>query len=170
MLEELEKSLKLNFKDKNLLKSAFIHRSYLNEHPEEKIPHNERLEFLGDSVLGFVVSEYLFLKYPDRPEGDLTNFRSSIVNARTLSEVGGKLALGKYLLLSKGEEATGGRERQYLLANTFEALLGAIYLDLGLQRASELIHDQLIPLLPEIITKGSYKDFKSAFQEQAQDK
>ncbi len=170
MLEELEKSLKLNFKDKNLLKSAFIHRSYLNEHPEEKIPHNERLEFLGDSVLGFVVSEYLFLKYPNRPEGDLTNFRSSIVNARTLSEVGGKLELGKYLLLSKGEEATGGRERQYLLANTLEALLGAIYLDLGLPKASELIHEQLIPLLPAIITTGSYKDFKSAFQEQSQDK
>ena len=164
MLEEIEKFLKITFKDKNLLRSAFIHRSYLNEHSEEKLPHNERLEFLGDSVLGFVVSEFLFKEYPDRPEGDLTNFRSSIVNARALAEAARKLSLGKYLLLSKGEEATGGRDRQYLLANTFEALLGAIYLDSGLAAASELIEGELLPLLPEIITKGSYKDFKSAFQ------
>ncbi len=170
MLEDLEKSLKINFKDKELLKSAFIHRSFLNEHSEEKLPHNERLEFLGDSVLGFVVSEFLYKKYPDRPEGDLTNFRSSIVNARALAEVGRKLNLGKYLLLSKGEEATGGRERQYLLANTFEALLGAIYLDSGPAEASKLIHRELLPLLPEIITTGSYKDFKSGFQEQAQER
>ena len=170
MLEEIEKFLKITFKDKNLLRSAFIHRSYLNEHSEEKLPHNERLEFLGDSVLGFVVSEFLFKEYPDRPEGDLTNFRSSIVNARALAEAARKLSLGKYLLLSKGEEATGGRDRQYLLANTFEALLGAIYLDSGLAAASELIEGELLPLLPEIITKGSYKDFKSAFQEQAQER
>lgn len=170
MLEELEKSLKLNFNDKSLLKTAFIHRSYLNEHPQEQLSHNERLEFLGDSVLGFVVSEYLYKKYPDRPEGDLTNFRSSIVNARALAEVARKLSLGKYLLLSKGEEATGGRDRQYLLANTFEALLGAIYLDSGLKTAEELIKNELLPLLPEIISKGSYKDFKSALQELSQEK
>src|SRR3989304_8992733 len=98
MLEELEKKLGIDFKDKSLLKTAFIHRSYLNEHTEEKLPHNERLEFLGDSVLGFVVSEYLYLKYPDRPEGDLTNFQSSIANAKNLSEVGGKLPLGTFFL------------------------------------------------------------------------
>lgn len=170
MFEELENSLNIHFSNKELLRSAFIHRSFLNEHSEEKLPHNERLEFLGDSVLGFVVSEFLYKKYPDRPEGDLTNFRSSIVNARTLAEAASKLELGKYLLLSKGEEATGGRNRQYLLANTFEALLGAIYLDLGLQPARELINRELLPLLPEIITKGSYKDFKSALQEQSQEK
>lgn len=170
MLDEFEKGLQLNFKNKDLLKTAFIHRSYLNEHAAEQLPHNERLEFLGDSVLGFIVSEYLFNKYPTRPEGDLTNFRSSIVNARTLAEVARKLNLGKYLLLSKGEEATGGRDRQYLLANTFEALLGAIYLDSGLEKAEKLIGDFLLPLLPEIIDKGSYKDFKSALQELAQEK
>lgn len=170
MLEELEKALKLEFKQKNLLKTAFTHRSYLNEHSGEKLFHNERLEFLGDSVLGFIVSEYLYREYPNRPEGDLTNFRSSIVNARTLSEVARKLNLGKYLLLSKGEEATGGRDRQYLLANTFEALLGAIYLDSGLKHCEELINNHLLPLLPEIIDQGAYKDFKSGLQETAQEK
>lgn len=170
MLDKLEKSLGIDFKDKDLLKTAFTHRSYLNEHTDEKLAHNERLEFLGDSVLGFVVSEYLYKQYPTRPEGDLTNFRSSIVNARTLAQVARKLDLGSYLLLSKGEEATGGRDRPYLLANTFEALLGAIYLDSGLEKAEKLISRDLLPLLPEIITKGSYKDYKSALQESSQEK
>ncbi len=170
MLENIEKKLQVTFKDKDLLKSAFIHRSYLNEHPEEKIPHNERLEFLGDSVLGFVVSEHLFIKYPAHAEGDLTNFRSSLVNARTLAEVSKKIGLGDFLLLSKGEEATGGRDRQYLLANTFEALLGAIYLDSGIDQAKKLIHAELLPKLEDIIDKKLYKDFKSAFQEVAQEK
>ncbi|HSX57661.1 MAG TPA: ribonuclease III [Candidatus Saccharimonadales bacterium] len=170
MFEELEKNLKINFKNKDLLKSAFIHRSYLNEHAEEKLPHNERLEFLGDSVLGFIVSEHLFNTYPDKPEGDLTNYRSSIVNARTLAEVAKDLSLGKYLLLSKGEEATGGRERQYLLANTFEAFLGALYLDLGIKPCSELLNAHLIPRLNSIISQKLYKDYKSAFQEKAQEK
>lgn len=170
MLKDLEKKLGINFKDKNLLKTAFIHRSYLNEHPEEKLPHNERLEFLGDSVLGFVVSEHLFIEFPNHAEGDLTNFRSSLVNARTLAEVSKNLGLGDFLSLSKGEEATGGRDRQYLLANTFEALLGAIYLDCGIEPAKKLIHKVLIPKLGDIIDKKLYKDFKSAFQEVAQEK
>ena len=130
-LDNLEEKFGLKFKDKSLLKIAFIHRSYLNEHPKEGLTHNERLEFLGDSVLGFIISDYLYKKFPDHAEGDLTNFRSSIVNARILSEVAGELELGNYLFLSRGEEATGGRERQYLLANTYEALLGAIFLTLG---------------------------------------
>jgi len=170
VFESLEKRLNLKFKNKDLLKTAFIHRSYLNEHPEETLPHNERLEFLGDSVLGFIVSEYLYQKFPKHPEGDLTNYRSSLVNAKTLSEVAKKIDLGKYLLLSKGEEATGGRERQYLLANTFEALLGAIYLDCGLKKAASLIKDKLLPELDQIISKKLYKDFKSAFQELSQEK
>lgn len=170
MVEEIEKKLKLDFKDKNLLKSAFIHRSYLNEHPEEKLPHNERLEFLGDSVLGFVVSEHLFKEFPNHAEGDLTNFRSSLVNAKSLASAAKRLDLGKYLFLSKGEEATGGRDRQYLLANTFEALLGAIYLDSGIDPAEKLIQAELLPSLTNIIDKKLYKDFKSAFQEVAQEK
>lgn len=170
MFEDLEKILGFSFKDKNLLKTAFIHRSYLNEHPEEELPHNERLEFLGDSVLGFIVSEHLYQKYPKHPEGDLTNFRSSLVNARTLAQVSKKLSLGAFLLLSKGEEATGGRERQYILANTFESLLGAIYLDSGIEPAHKLVSQQILPELENIISKKLYKDFKSAFQELAQEK
>src|SRR3989304_2884827 len=108
-LIKLERKIGLNFKDKDLLKQAFIHRSYLNEHPEERLPHNERLEFLGDSVLGFIISSYLYDKYPTNPEGDLTNFRSSIVNDRILSKVAKDLRLGEFLFLSRGEEATGGQ-------------------------------------------------------------
>jgi len=170
VLAELEKAIGLKFNNKDLLRSACIHRSYLNEHPEESLPHNERLEFLGDSVLGFVVSEYLYKNYPTHPEGDLTNFRSSIVNAKTLAETAKKLNLGKFLLLSKGEEATGGRERQYLLANTFEALLGAVYLDGGIDRAVHLIGRELLPQLDKIISHKLYRDFKSLLQEKTQEK
>lgn len=168
-LNSLQRKLGLNFKDKNLLKIAFIHRSYLNEHSEEKLPHNERLEFLGDAVLGLVVSEHLYKSYPDHPEGDLTNFRSSLVNAKTLSRAASNLSLGKYLFLSKGEEATGGRERQYILANTFEALIGAIYLDGGLDTCETFVQKYLLSYLPEIIEKRLYKDYKSLLQEKAQE-
>lgn len=169
-LSNLEKKLKLNFKDKNLLRMAFIHRSYLNEHPEERLGHNERLEFLGDSVLGMVVSKYLFIEYPNQPEGDLTNFRSSLVNAKMLSKAAVGLHLGNYLYLSRGEEATGGRNRQYIMANTFEALIGAIFLDQGLDAAESFIKKIILPNLKEILEKNLYKDFKSQLQEKAQEK
>lgn len=168
-LSELEKKLKITFKDKNLLKTAFIHRSYLNEHPDEKLSNNERLEFLGDSVLGLIVSEHLYQAYPKHPEGDLTNFRSSLVNARTLSKISLDLNLGEYLFLSRGEEATGGRTRQYILANTFESLIGAIFLDQGIEKAKSFISSSILPSLPEIIEKKLYKDFKSGLQEKAQE-
>jgi ribonuclease-3 len=168
-IEKLEKNIDIKFKDKNLLKTAFIHRSYLNEHPEEPLPHNERLEFLGDAVLGMVISEYLYIHFPGHPEGDLTNFRSSLVNARILSQISASLKLGDYLFLSKGEEATGGRQRQYILANTFEALLGAIFLDLGLEAAKKFIFNQLLPPLAEILEKRLYRDFKSLLQEKSQE-
>lgn len=169
-LNRLEKKLGLNFKNKDVLKSAFIHRSYLNEHPNEKLPNNERLEFLGDAVLGMIVSKYIYQKYPQHPEGDLTNFRSSIVNAKSLSKVSSLLKLGDYLYLSKGEEATGGRTRQFILANTFEALIGAIFLDLGLEKVESFLSSYLLPNLEEIIQKKLYKDFKSQFQEKIQEK
>jgi len=169
-ISKLEKKLNINFKNKNLLRMAFIHRSYLNEHPEEKLGHNERLEFLGDSVLGMVVSKHLFIKYPDQPEGDLTNFRSSLVNAKMLSKAAVGLHLGNYLYLSKGEEATGGRNRQYIMANTFEALLGAIFLDQGLDASEAFIKKIILPNLKEILEKKLYKDFKSQLQEKAQEK
>jgi ribonuclease-3 len=167
--DNLEKRLKLKFKNKGLLKTAFIHRSYLNEHPNEKLAHNERLEFLGDAVLGLIVSNYLYNEYPNHPEGDLTNFRSSLVNARTLSKAASILKLGDCLYLSRGEEATGGRERQYILANTFEALIGAIFLDQGFGEAGRFIKEHLLTLLSEIIEKKLYKDFKSQLQEKAQE-
>ena len=169
-LKDIEDKIGLEFKNKNLLKTAFIHRSYLNEHPKEKLGHNERLEFLGDSVLGFIVSDYLFEKFPKHPEGDLTNFRSSIVNAKILSVVARELDLGQYLFLSRGEEATGGRDRQYLLANTYESLLGSIYLDSGTEASTKFIHKTLLPHLKTIIEKKLYKDYKSQLQEIAQAK
>lgn len=168
-LGNLETSLKLKFKNKDILKNAFIHRSYLNEHPEVSLPHNERLEFLGDAVLGLIVSEQLFNKYPNHPEGDLTNFRSSLVNARTLSTAAASLKLGQYLYLSKGEESTGGRVRQYILANTFEALVGAIYIDQGLSTTKKFVEKFLLIYLDDIIDKKLYKDFKSLLQEKSQE-
>jgi len=168
-LKKLENQLNIHFKDINILKTAFIHRSYLNEHTEEKLPHNERLEFLGDSVLGLVVSQHLYRLYPNHPEGDLTNYRSSLVNAKMLSLAAANLNLGSYLYLSKGEEVTGGRKRQYILANTYEALVGAIFVDAGLEKASEFIQSSLLPSLEEIIEKKLYKDFKSILQERAQE-
>ena len=167
-LKNLEEKIGLKFKSKDLLKTAFIHRSYLNEHPKEKLPHNERLEFLGDSVLGIIISDYLFRKFPKDPEGDLTNYRSSIVNARILSKVSREMGLGNYLFLSKGEESTGGRERQYILANTYESLLGAIYLDSGVGEAEKFVQNTLIGHLHEIIKHKLYKDHKSQLQEISQ--
>lgn len=168
-LENLEKEIKITFRDKNLMQTAFIHRSYLNEHPEEKLGSNERLEFLGDAVLGLLVSEHLYQKFPESPEGDLTNLRSSLVNAKTLSRAAASLNLGSYLRLSKGEEATGGRSRQYILANTFEAVLGAVFLDQGVDAGKKFVVGHLLPYLQEIIEKKLYKDFKSILQEKAQD-
>ena len=168
-LDNLAKELDLSFKNKELFRNAFVHRSYLNEHPDEKLPNNERLEFLGDSVLSFIVSQHLYETYPDHPEGDLTNFRASLVNAKALSQVAKNLHLGEYLLLSKGEEASGGRTRQYLLANTFEALLGAIYLDNGVAVARKIVSEFVIPHLTSIIEGKLYKDFKSLLQEHSQE-
>lgn len=167
--DNLEEKIKIRIKDKDLLKTAFIHRSYLNEHPEEKLPSNERLEFLGDAVLGLIISKYLYENYPQNPEGDLTNFRSSIVNSRSLAQVATSLKLGEYLYLSRGEEATGGRNRQYILANTFESLVGAIFLDQGIQVTQKFIISHLVPSLSEIIKKKLYKDFKSLLQEKSQE-
>ena len=169
-LSQLEEKLGLKFKNQDLFQTAFIHRSYLNEKAAFTLPSNERLEFLGDAVLQLVVSEHLYKKFPGEPEGNLTNYRASIVNARTLSSVSASLGLGEYLMLSRGEEASGGRSRPYLLANTFEALLGAIYLDLGLEPAHKFVHRYIIPELTSIIEQDLFKDYKSKLQEQAQEK
>lgn len=166
----LEKKLKINFKNKDLLTQAFVHRSYLNENPKFHLNHNERLEFLGDAVLELVVTKYLYDNYPDKPEGELTNWRAALVNAKMLTKIAEQIGLNDFLLLSRGEAKEGGKARQYILANTFEALVGSIYIDLGYNVADEFINKILLPTLPEIIESGSYKDAKSHFQEQSQDK
>ena len=167
---KLEKALAISFKNKDLLTQAFCHRSYLNENPDFGLKNNERLEFLGDAVLELIVTEYLFEKYPEKSEGDLTNWRAALVNAKMLSEVAKEMGFSDFLLLSHGENKELGKARQYILANTFEALIGAAYLDLGYEICRELIKKYLICKLPEIIEKKLFKDAKSHFQEQAQEK
>lgn len=168
-LEAFEKSIGVTFKNKNLLKLAFTHRSYLNENRHLKIEHNERVEFLGDAVLELVVTEYLYAKFPNKNEGDLTAYRSALVNTQTLASVGAKLDFNSYLLLSKGESKDTGRARQYILANTFESVVGALYLDQGYAPAQAFIAEHIFPLLPEIIQEGSWIDAKSRFQEKSQE-
>jgi ribonuclease-3 len=167
----LEKSLGLEFKNRDLLIEAFCHRSYLNEHPDFYLPHNERLEFLGDAVLELIVTEYLYKKYPEKNEGELTNWRAALVNAKILGELARELGFNDFLLLSKGEEKETGKARLYILANTFEALIGAIYLDQGYEVAKNFVEKNLIERkLPEIIEKGLFKDPKTRFQEEAQER
>ena len=160
----------LNFKDEKLLEMVFTHRSFLNEaSSSSNLEHNERLEFLGDAVLELVVTEYLYKNFPN-PEGELTNWRSSIVRGEVLARVAGELELGEFLFLSRGEEKSGGRTRSLILANTFEALIGAIYLDFGYAEAAKFINQHLITLLSEIIEKKLYIDPKSRLQELSQEK
>ncbi len=167
---KLEKKLNIKFKNKDLLVQAFCHRSYLNENPDFKLENNERMEFLGDAVLELIVTEYLFEKYPKKSEGELTNWRAALVNAKMLSEVAREMGFSDFLLLSRGETKELGKARQYILANTFEALIGSIYLDLGYKACRELIKKNLISRLPEIIKKGLFRDAKSHLQEEAQDR
>lgn len=167
---KLEKKLGLKFKNQDFLIQAFCHRSYLNEHPDFYLEHNERLEFLGDAVLELVVTEYLYQNYPEKSEGELTNWRAALVNAKMLAKVAQELDFNNFLLLSKGEAKEKGKARQYILANTFEALMGAIYLDQGLDFCRQFIKRYLIIKLPEIIKLGLYKDAKSRFQEEAQER
>src|SRR3989344_5916572 len=165
-----EKKMGLSFKNKDLLTQAFVHRSYLNENPKFALPQNERLEFLGDAVLELVVTEYLYKEYPEKAEGELTNWRAALVNAKMLTLVAERSGFNDFLLLSRGETKELGKARQYILANTFEAFIGALYLDAGYEAADKFIKKHLIINLPEIIKSGSYKDAKSQFQEQAQEK
>ena len=166
----LEKKFGLRFKNKDFLIQAFCHRSYLNENPDFYLSNNERLEFLGDAVLELIVTEYLYQKYPKKSEGELTNWRAALVNAKVLGELAKDLDFSNFLLLSRGETKELGKARQYILANTFEALIGAIYLDPGLDVCQKFIKKYSITKLPEIIKKGLFKDAKSRFQEEAQER
>ncbi|OIO45574.1 MAG: ribonuclease III [Parcubacteria group bacterium CG1_02_36_42] len=166
----LEKKLGLKFKNKDLLIQAFCHRSYLNEKPDFYLTNNERLEFLGDAVLELVVTEDIYQNYPEKPEGELTNWRAALVNSKFLGKLARDLDFNDFLLLSKGEAKELGKARLYILANTFEALIGAVYLDRGYKTCQEFIKKHLMPKLPDILQKGSFKDAKSCFQEEAQER
>ncbi|MFH2013786.1 MAG: ribonuclease III [Patescibacteria group bacterium] len=168
-IEKLEKKLNLEFKNKDLIKQAFIHRSYINENPGLKLNHNERLEFLGDAVLELIITEHLFNNYPN-PEGELTCWRAALVNSRMLSEISNKLGFNDYLLLSKGEQAEQGRARQFILANIIEAVIGAIYLDQGYDKVKEFIDNNILSELKRVLDEKLYIDPKSHFQEQSQSK
>jgi ribonuclease-3 len=152
-----------------LIRQAFIHRSFVNESQQESAS-NERLEFLGDVVLSLIVSTYIYQKFPDQPEGDLTNFRASLVKTSSLAEAAKKLDLSDYLVLSRGENNSGGRNNPSILADTFEALLGAIYLEFGLEKAIYVIEKNLLPNLDVIIKEHRDRDYKSLFQEVIQGK
>lgn len=164
----LLKKFEIEINNAEIFQMAFTHRSFLNESKNEDLSSNERLEFLGDSILSFIMSTYLYEKRPNDPEGELTNLRAYIVKTPSLAQVAKKLELGKYLQMSKGEDLTGGRENNSLLANTFEALLGAIYLDQGIEAATRFVHKTLIPEFTEEIIQGAPRDFKSQLQEVVQ--
>ncbi len=167
--KSFEQSLSLSFNDIDLLRQAFTHRSYLNEHRGEVHGHNERLEFLGDAVLELVSTHFLYEKFPDKPEGELTAYRAALVNSTTLSEAALQIGMNDYLLLSRGEEKDTGRARGVLLANAYEALIGAIYLDQGYDAARDFITKHLFPKIDEIVGKRLWQDSKSSLQEKAQE-
>jgi ribonuclease-3 len=167
---ELEKKLKIKFKNKDLLTQAFVHRSYLNENPDLSFSHNERLEFLGDAVLELIVTEYLYKKYPDKPEGELTAWRAALVNAKMLSEIAQKIGFNDFLLLSKGELKEEGKARQFILANTIEAFIGSLYLDRKMDASRKFIEENVLSELPRVLEQHLYRDAKSLFQEKAQEK
>ena len=165
---ELEKKLNYTFRDRKLLSEALSHSSYANEHRSAGLKSNERLEFLGDSVLGFVTAEFLFAQHPDLPEGDLTRIRAALVCEQSLYEVARKLDLGRYLKLGRGEEAGGGRERTSILADATEAVFAAVYLDGGIGAASALIHRCLLDAEKEEVVEERRRDYKTALQELVQ--
>ena len=166
---QFEKKTNIIFKDKMLLEQAFIHRSYINENNGSKLSHNERLEFLGDAVLELIVTDYLYNKYPDQDEGDLTAYRSSLVNAVIIGEVALSLGMNEYLLLSKGEAKDVGKARSYILANTYEAYVGAVYLDQGYNVARDFIAKTLFNKIDMIVAKKLWRDPKSLVQEKSQE-
>ncbi len=164
-----EESLGIQFNELDLLRQAFTHRSYLNEHRGEVKGHNERLEFLGDAVLELIATHFLYEKFPGQTEGDLTAYRAALVNAVTCAEVAQELGMNDYLLLSRGEAKDTGRARGILMANAFEALVGAIYLDQGYDAAKTFIDKYLFPKIDNIIQKKLWLDAKSSLQEKIQD-
>ncbi len=166
---DLEKKIDVKFNNIDLLCQSMVHRSYLNENPKFHLDHNERLEFLGDAVLELVVTDYLYKNY-SKPEGELTSFRAALVNSEMLSKRAGLLGIEEYLMLSRGEAKDKGKARQFILENAFEALVGAIYLDQGYEKAAEFIKKNVLIELPKVLEQKLYRDPKSHFQEDAQEK
>lgn len=168
IVKQVTEILGVTFKEPKFLTEALTHRSFVNENRVEKVDHNERCEFLGDAVLELIISEYLFRTYNDRPEGELTSFRAATVRTESLAEVARELRFGEFLRMSKGEEATGGRDKDYLLANSFEAVLGAIYLDQGFAACQSFLERVIIPKIDNIVKYRLDIDSKTRFQEVAQ--
>jgi ribonuclease III len=167
-VDEFANKHQLKFNNQSLLQQVFVHRSYLNEHRSFPLQHNERLEFLGDAVLELVATEYLYLRY-ENPEGELTNWRSALVRGEMIAKIANELGMNDYLLLSKGEQQSEGRARQLILANSFEALIGAIYLDQGYAVAQKFLEEHLLHHLEDVLSKRLHIDAKSDFQEKSQD-
>lgn len=168
-LKSLEKLIGIKFKNQGILSQAFVHKSVLNENKGVAIDSNERMEFLGDAVLELIATEHLYTNHPEQTEGEMTNYRSALVQGKNLAIVARKLELGKYLTLSRGEENSGGREKNYILANTLESLIGAIYLDKGFKESKAFIEKFILANLDEIIENNLHIDSKSRFQEIVQD-
>lgn len=170
--ESLAEHIGVSFSDISLLRMACTHRSYLNENKGSGMEHNERLEFLGDAVLELVVTSFLFRKYPKKAEGELTAYRSALVNTNSLTKVAEHIGLNKYMLLSRGESKDSGRARSVIIANAVEAVIGAIYLDQGYNAAANFISDHLLNTIDieEIVKNKTWIDAKSKFQEMAQEK
>jgi ribonuclease-3 len=164
-LEALENRINYHFTDQSLLFQAVKHRSFLTETGEERLQSNERLEMLGDSVLGLVVTDYLFNNFPDHEEGGLTNLKSLLVNRKILSQIARQAGLGKYIYLNEAEERSGGRERESILADAVEAIIGAIYLDGGLEAASDFIYENITARLNTLLSNSPLKNYKSILQE-----
>jgi ribonuclease-3 len=167
-ISELEQKLNINFRDKSLLLRALTHRSYLNEHPDFSFEDNERLEFLGDAVLDFVTGEYLYHRFPELKEGSLTSLRSALVRRETLARFAQQIDLGNHLLMGHGEAESGGRQRAGTLCAAFEALVGALYLDQGLESLADLLGPLIGPEIDRTLENHSHKDAKSLLQEMAQ--
>ncbi len=165
--KEVARVLGVDIRQVEFFQTAFTHRSYLNEHRNYPLDHNERLEFLGDAVLELVVTEYLFHHYPN-PEGELTSWRAALVNGEMLARVGAEIGIEPFLMMSRGESKDTGRSRQYLVANAMEAIIGALYLDQGYDAARDFILRVIVSHLPEVFEQKLYADPKSEFQEQAQ--
>jgi ribonuclease III len=170
IIQDFTERLGMPFNNMSLIRTAFTHRSYVNEHRGEVAEHNERLEFLGDAVLELAVTRFLYDKYPDKTEGELTAYRAALVNTNTIAEAATKLDMNSCLLLSRGEARDTGRARQYILANTFEAVIGALYLDQGYDAAVAFIGAYIFPLTDEVVRKRLWQDSKSQFQEVAQER